>query len=1176
MVAPACALLAVSSLLAQMVNPPPAAAPQTNPPAPATPSTNEEVVEMSPFQVQASATTGYYSANTLAGTRLNNNIADLASSITVVTAQQLEDTASQNINDVFRYEANTEGARTYTPFVLIRSNLQDALGGIGGTTGVQQSALATGNRVRGLSTADQEEDNFFSLNRLPFDSYNTQSIEINRGPNSIIFGTGSPAGIVNQSRIQANADTLSGQVTVNVGSWGKYRETFGVNIPVVKDRLGIYVAQMFDSEGFEQKPSSDLTRRQYGAFVFYPFNSHKTKISGSFENFINYGNDPNGITPLDYVSPWLAAGRPVWNPITDMVTYTATGKTAGPYTISSTYPNYTGILQTMLTTSTSPYFVPGLTVLSASHRVEFIDQGNLENMFNGSQTGMSITGWVPTTFTPAQALVNEERMTTSTNLPTPSHYATWYIPSVVSKGIYDWSSININSLDNTATTARTYNLNYEQELLPILHLQVSWFRQEMTQLIDAPLAQANATQLYVDTNAYLPTGAINPHLGQPFVDVYQADVYSQPEINNNWRVMLAFEPDLRKWLPNWMSFLGHHRFLGIFTQHDDVTTALRYRPGIDGGDLNYLPTPAALASTSGYSYASANSAVEQWFYLGGATSAGNGYGSSSPGFFNRPGYGGPTVLPIQTYNYTTGQWATTQIHMDSLLYATGGLTESLQDSKTFFWQSFFWKDRIVGSLGINDDEVKNRNTIFPTVTPAAVEFTNGMANQQYWYNEGPWNYIGGNTSTQGVVVHAFKDWAPIDQAADRGNLFAGVLRTLSFTFNKSDNFNPPAAYYTDFFGNSLGKPEGKEKDYGLEIATPNNKFFARVTWFKTINLNQIVSLTSTGRANYIDQNELKAWATDIVEIQNGQLPSDQNFGNTNVYPITTAMQSQISALTGLPYTFGGNVGSNGEYVNENATESGQAKGVEIELTYNPLPNWTMKFTWGKQQTTITGAGAQAQAYVDSRLPAWQKYTAPAGIAPSYTLYNGKTLSLQNFWNGYGFSDVANGPGDINGWVNTAAYYNVVEATQLLIDEANNGALAPNQREYDWSFLTNYSFIHGTLRGASVGGAVSYDGQATAGYYGDSVHLNAAGQIAAPNILTPIYTPGRYHLDAWVAYTFKLGALFGDKVTCKVQFNVEDLTSNGYLLPVSFNMDGSPAAERIIPPRQYSLSAKFAF
>ena len=368
--APACALLAVSSLLAQMAtNPPAAPAPEANQPPAAAPSDNQEVVEMSPFQVQASATTGYYSANTLAGTRLNNNIADLASSITVVTAQQLEDTASQNINDVFRYEANTEGARTYTPFVLVRSNLQDALGGIGGTTGVQQSALATGNRVRGLSTADQEEDNFFSLSRLPFDSYNTQSVEINRGPNSIIFGTGSPAGIVNQSRIQANADTLNGQVTLDVGSWGKYRETFGVNIPLIKDRLGIYVGQMYDSEGFKQKPSSDLTRRLYGAFVLYPFANHKMKISGSFENYSNYANDPNGITPLDYETPWLAAGRPVWNPITRHGDLSGHGQDRpARIRFRALIPIMPGSCRPLLTTSTSPYFVPGLTIVSAGHR----------------------------------------------------------------------------------------------------------------------------------------------------------------------------------------------------------------------------------------------------------------------------------------------------------------------------------------------------------------------------------------------------------------------------------------------------------------------------------------------------------------------------------------------------------------------------------------------------------------------------------------------------------------------------------------------------------------------------------------------------------------------------------------------------------------------------------------
>src|SRR5665213_3176530 len=324
-------------------------------PAPATPATPaktpvdktkkdatnaDEAIVLSPFEVTTSRSSGYYTANTLAGTRLNNNIADLPSSITVVTKQQLEDTASVNINDVFRYEANTEGAQTYTPVVLVRTNLSDALGGGGGTTGNYNSAITSGFRVRGLSAADQEEDNFFSLNRIPFDAYNTDSIEINRGPNSIIFGTGSPAGIVNQERTQADTNKTSADITLTGKSWGGYRESLGANVPIIKDRLGIYIGQVYDSQGFKQKPSADITRRQYAAFTLYPFKNQKTKFNGSIERYANYANDPNGITPVDFVTPWKNSGSPIWNPINDTVTY-SNGKQVGPYAIGATYPNYT-------------------------------------------------------------------------------------------------------------------------------------------------------------------------------------------------------------------------------------------------------------------------------------------------------------------------------------------------------------------------------------------------------------------------------------------------------------------------------------------------------------------------------------------------------------------------------------------------------------------------------------------------------------------------------------------------------------------------------------------------------------------------------------------------------------------------------------------------------------------
>jgi hypothetical protein len=1186
--------------------PAPAPAPAAAVAADQSSTSSQPVTTLTPFEVNSTKDQGYFAANTLAGTRLNNNIADLPSSVTVVTKQQLEDTSSQNINDVFRYEANTQGASTFTPTTGTSASRADVVDGGAGSAGTQSfpgtsgynSALDTGNRVRGLAAADLEVNNFFSLYRIPFDSYDLDALEIERGPNSIIFGTGSPAGIVNSDTTQATVDRLSGSASYQIGSWGKERETFGLNIPVIKDTLGLYVAQMYDSEGFKQKPSSDITRREYAAFTYYPFKSHKTKFSGMIEGFNEYTNDPNVITPYDFVTPWINSGRPVYNPVTDMVTYLATGKTVGPYAMTSTYPNYAGILQVNLTTTNSPYFVPGLTYNSSGHIVEEIYNGNVEDTFKAEQNGfngVTATGIndVPATanLTPAQALLYEERLTlssgaasgTSADIDVPGYgspylangfplYTVFQNPTVNSKSIYDWSNINTASMDNTETEATTYNLSFEQVIMPDLTFQLSFFRQELHQTIDSPSDQAGAAILFVDTNTNLLNGAPDPHEGQPFEQIYQADVYSFPEINTNWRAMLDYEPDLRGHVPSWLEWLGHHRFLGLFSQHDDVQTGLRFRPSIDGGDPNYLPTSTNLSAVSGYA-PTGNSAIEQQFFLSPQGSPPNGQGLTSPGFLNRPNYGGPTNVGIQTYNYVTNQWYTANVHVDSVLFATGGLQENLQDSKTFFWQSFFFDDRIVGSIGMNEDQVKNRNSVFPATNPSALEYPNGYApNPTYWYNEGGWNDIGGNTSTTGVVVHPFKNWSAIDGAASNGNIAAAFLRTISFTYNKSDNFNAPPAYYTDYFGNPLGKPEGQEKDYGIELATPDNKFFLRFTDFKTASENVLTSFTSTGRAIYAD-TEMKNWAQAVVAIRNGENPALANFNNTSVFPITTAEQGQIAALEGLPYNFGGNVGGNGEYVNVNGNESGVAKGYEIEATYNPMPNWTMKVTWGKQLTTISGAAFVGQAWTNYRLPTWSTAAAP-DLPNVYTLSNGNPMYLGSYWQGYGFDGTVTGPGNSSGWTTAQNYYNIVEAAQISADQGVNGAAAPNQREYTWAYLTSYTIDRGPLKNISLGGALRYEGRAIGGYYGNTAAENPLGQIVSPNTNLPIYIPAKYHVDLFLAYQFKMP--WDDKIKCKLQANVTDLTSNGYLLPVSFNYDGTNAAYRIIAPRAYSLEAKFDF
>ena len=78
----------------------------------------EKVVELSPFQVNAGADQGYLASNTLSGTRLNSKLEDLGASITVVTKQQMLDTAVLDINDIFLYEANTEGTGNFTAFTV--------------------------------------------------------------------------------------------------------------------------------------------------------------------------------------------------------------------------------------------------------------------------------------------------------------------------------------------------------------------------------------------------------------------------------------------------------------------------------------------------------------------------------------------------------------------------------------------------------------------------------------------------------------------------------------------------------------------------------------------------------------------------------------------------------------------------------------------------------------------------------------------------------------------------------------------------------------------------------------------------------------------------------------------------------------------------------------------------
>ena len=554
----------------------------------------------------------------------------------------------------------------------------------------------------------------------------------------------------------------------------------------------------------------------------------------------------------------------------------------------------------------------------------------------------------------------------------------------------------------------------------------------------------------------------------------------------------------------------------------------------------------------------------------------------------------------------------------SLVLGATPFSENVQDQKTYYWQSFFWNERIVGSLGLNDDVVKNRTTYTPynaiingvptatTNNPGLVEYINGVENPNLKYFVTPWNpytpanvfqpgtnqlaysslgEIGGNTYSEGFVIRPFENWSFIDAAANNGNILAGFIRTLGMTFNKADNFNPPAGTYTDLLGQPLGKPAGTEKDYGLEVATPDKKLYLRMTWFKSSNQNNVtgVSQTLTDRELYVDQNEMKNWATTVVELESGENPTTTQFGNQTVYPLTQAMYQQMAALTGLNVNYlqtGGNPITGG-YSSPEATNTLSAEGYNIELTYNPLPNWTMKLTGGRQAAQLSAVDLQAKAYQAVRMPIWTTASAPAQFSGLITNYlgNGNTsyLYVGNFWNSYGYDSNTNATGTNGGPTTVGIYFNNVVGLPITVEEAAQGSDVPEETPYSYQFLTDYTFQSGPAKNLDVGGGLRWMAATVEGYYGatEANLLNASGQIAANDITKPIYTPAELHVDAWVAYSFKL-PWDNDKIRCRVQLNCTDLTSNGWLQTIQFNYDGSPAVYRIIPPRQWALTTTFSF
>ena len=77
----------------------------------ATPPTPAEVIELNPFIVDASRDTGYVVSETLSGTRLKTEVRHIASPVTILTEEFLQDIGATSFADIVKFMPGTETYR---------------------------------------------------------------------------------------------------------------------------------------------------------------------------------------------------------------------------------------------------------------------------------------------------------------------------------------------------------------------------------------------------------------------------------------------------------------------------------------------------------------------------------------------------------------------------------------------------------------------------------------------------------------------------------------------------------------------------------------------------------------------------------------------------------------------------------------------------------------------------------------------------------------------------------------------------------------------------------------------------------------------------------------------------------------------------------------------------------
>ena len=531
----------------------------TNPPAMAQNAGDsddgQDIYELSPFVVDASSDVGYLVSSSLAGTRLNTNLSDIGSAISVYNKELLDDIAATDNQTLLSYDLNTE-VRS------IRSSYS-ATTGQGAEEGDNFDNPNNGTRVRGLVQADNTTD--FFLTDVPWDGYNVDRIDIQRGPNAILFGLGSPAGVINATKIKAVNKDL-GSIEFRYDEFGTFRTNLDVNRIILPDELFLRVALLHDEKRYPQKQAFSDNDRQYVAATYEPkaLNGEGRifSVSANFENGNIRSNSPRLLPPNNRFTHW-------WNDEINQGTVDYLTINPRPHEVNAGGVPWGNWLRN--DTSQGPRFLRNSFTNSAS---------DFARMVNKTNMGILLPDWTPNTNKDLNDVVFLDNPWPYILKDLEFYYNGIGVPGIYSKGQIDDPSIfNFykNLIDGGTkgewNDFKTYQFNVSSTYFHNkLGFDFSYFDQELQRGQRSLLGWQPAIE--IDVNEVLPDGSPNPDVGRAYLLANGASSRWFSRVvdsdRNSWRAQVFAQHDFEKQAESswWRKFLGFHRLTGLVTSSE--------------------------------------------------------------------------------------------------------------------------------------------------------------------------------------------------------------------------------------------------------------------------------------------------------------------------------------------------------------------------------------------------------------------------------------------------------------------------------------------------------------------------------------------------------------------------------------------------------------------------------